>query len=325
MKKAPPSKTLSRLLKPEALQQGDTVGLVCPASRPQSPAALARCVNIIEEMGFHARVGEHVLDIKGCMAGEDDQRLRDIMRFLTDDTVKAIFCLTGGYGSLRLLDSVDYSLFSMNPKIIVGSDDNAHLLLAIYARTGLITLYGPNLDQVTEKYAFDRLKQAVTTRTSLTPVTAADLSGNRIGGGKPYCPVAGSVSGALVGGNLTALTSLLGTAYFPDLQEGVLFLEDINERTDILDRWLTSLYLAKQLEKVQGVILGEFANCGSRGSYNLLSLEELFAHRLQELAKPSCFDMPLGQTSRCATVPIGVNVEFTAESGKLLFGEPHLC
>jgi muramoyltetrapeptide carboxypeptidase len=315
--------TTGKLLKPELLKPGDAVGLVCPASRPASPAVLARCVRVVTEMGFKPLVGESAFKTCGYMAGTDEERLRDLERFLSDESVRGVFCVSGGFGSLRLLPRLNYRRIAASPKVIVGCDDNTHLLLALHRRCGMVTFHGPNLDQVTTRYSFDRLKEVLTRKSNIKMLSVSEATSEGVADGFPYTPVSGIASGALLGGNLTALVSLMGTPYAPDLSDAVLFLEDKNERTDILDRWFTTLYISGQLAATRAVAFGEFLNCGARGSNDLLSIEELFGDRLKQLSKPSCFGLSLGQSSRTATVPLGVMVNFDSGKGTLEFLEGH--
>lgn len=323
-RKAKTETATSKLIKPEPLKAGDMVGLVSPASRPASPAVLARCLRVVTEMGFKPVVGESAFNSYSYMAGTDEDRSRDLERFLSDESIRAVFCLTGGFGSLRLLPRLNYRRIASSPKIIVGCDDNTHLLLALLKRCGMVTFHGPNLDQVSTRYSFDRLKDAVTKKAPVKLLSGSELASDGICDGIPYTPVSGIATGALLGGNLTALVSLLGTPYLPELAESILFLEDKNERTDILDRWLTTLYLSGHLAAVRAVAFGEFLNCGAKGSLDLLSIEELFGDRLKQLTKPCCFGLPLGQSSRTATLPLGVTVNLDATKGTLEFLEGHL-
>lgn len=294
---------------------------MCPASRPESPAVVERCVRLVEEMSLRPVVGKHVLRVHGHTAGTIAERLEDLTDFLQDDSISAIFCLTGGFGSMHLLPYLDYSSIALRPKIVVGCDDNTALLLALHARTGLVTFHGPNLDQLTTKYSFDRLKMAMTSTQPLSQVSIVTDKDNGVLPAVAYAPVAGQASGRLVGGNISALVSLLGTPYHPDVHDAVLFLEDINERNDIIERWMTTLYVSGQLAAVKGVAFGEFVNCGPKSSYNTLSLEDLLGERLNRLSVPSCFGLPLGQSNHMATVPMGVNVLFDAARGVLEFSE----
>lgn len=313
-----------KLLKPKALKAGDRVGLVCPGSRPQSPSVVERCLRIVEEMGLTPVLGSHVLNVHGCMAGTDDERLFDLSQFLEDDSIAGIFCLTGGFGSMHLLPKLDFEAITRHPKVILGSDDNTHLLLALNKCSGLVTFHGPNLDRLSSGYAFDRLKDAVMSKTRLKPISAADLAGVEIGDGHPHTPVPGTADGAVLGGNLSCLVSLMGTPYEPDLEGSILFLEDTNERIDILDRWFTTLYVSGKLARTSAVALGIFDNCNSKDSHNLLSLEDLFGDRLKRMKRTSCFGLPIGQSGRAATIPVGVKARLDASRGVLEIAESHL-
>lgn len=306
-----------QLLKPKALKKGDKVGLLSPASRPDGPGALARCLKVIEWMGFKPVVGQHALSMQGFLAGSDTDRLSDLMGFFKDNSIKGIFCLSGGYGSLRLLDRIDYKAIAENPKVFVGSDDNTALLLAIHKRTNMVVFHGPNLDELNSPSGFEDMQLVVGHKKPLKPLNV------RIGkiafGGAHYAPFAGVASGTLMGGNLTAIGSLMGTPYQPDLNKSILFLEDRNERNDMLDRWFSTLYVSGQLAKVAGVAFGDFINCGRKGSSNMLSLEDLFGDRLVEIKKPSCFGFPIGSGEDSYTIPIGINASLNTTTGKLEF------
>jgi muramoyltetrapeptide carboxypeptidase len=315
-----PATQAIKLIKPRALKEGDRIGLVSPASRPESPAVVQRAVRVVEEMGFKAVVGTNVLKMHGFMAGTDAERLSDLNGFIVDDTIDGIFCLTGGFGSLHLLPDLNYSALRKNPKVIVGGDDNCALVLAIQSRTGLVTFAGPNIDKIDSDYTFLRFKQAVTSAESLPPISSYEVNSDRFMH-HVYSPVSGTVSGALLGGNLTALVSLMGTPFQPRFSGSILFLEDLDERHDILDRWFTTLYVSGELSKVYGIAFGAFEGCNTKNSRNMLSLEDLFGDRLRQLNKPSCFAMPLGQCKQTTTVPLGVQVTLHAADGRIQFGE----
>ncbi|HEY9784940.1 MAG TPA: hypothetical protein V6D17_06015, partial [Candidatus Obscuribacterales bacterium] len=210
--------------------------------------------------------------------------------------------------------------------------------LSAHAKTGLVTFCGPNLEHVTSKQTFDALKRAVTASENLPVIEGAyapaGSDGDASSSGKrpkpadkwelkyTYSPVQGTAEGALIGGNLTALSSLMGTSYQPPFKNSILFLEDIDESNDMLDRWFTNLYVAGSLNEVSGVAFGDFVNCAARDCVNLYSLEDLFGDRLKELSKPCCFAMPLGQSSRAVTVPIGVRVKLDTFRSTIEFLEP---
>lgn len=311
------SDTTGKLIKPRALKRGDKVGLVSPASRPDGPAVIAHAVKVMEWMGFKPVVGANALNMQGFLAGSDSERLADLTDFVQDDSIKGIFCLSGGYGSLRLLDRLDYNLIAEHPKVFVGSDDNTALLLAINKRTNMVVFHAPNLDQLSSPASFEDLQLVVGQKKPLRPL---NVRISKIAfGSAHYAPVKGVVTGRLMGGNLTAIGSLMGTPFQPEFQGSLLFLEDKNERNDMLDRWFSTMYVSGDLEKVTGVALGDFVNCGRKGSSNMLSIEDLFGQRLQEMQKPSCFGFPFGQAEEAYTIPIGINASLDTNKGQLSF------
>jgi len=326
-----------KLLKPRALRSGDRVALLCPAGRPHSPAAVNKAKAIVEEMGLKPVVGKNALKIFGTMAGTDEERLSDFNDAINDDSISGIFCVTGGYGALHLVDKIDWTSLKNQPKVFVGSDDNCHIMLAAYAKTGLVTFHAPNMDRIVSQHSFDALKKAVMSKEILPAVKSnygdLDESLDGLSARKArhpedkwqikysYAAVEGSGQGRLLGGNLTALGSLIGTPYQPSFESAVLFLEDINEDHGMLDRWFTNLYLAGVLKEVSGVALGDFENCRTKEVFNMYSLEDLFGDRMKQQNKPCCFGMPLGQSARSLTAPIGVSVKFDAGKGSIEYLE----
>jgi muramoyltetrapeptide carboxypeptidase len=308
------------MIKPPVLKPNDRVGLVAPASRPDNPSELARAVRIVEEMGLTPIVGKNVLKVHGYMAGTDAERLSDLNAFIEDDSIRAIFCVTGGFGSLHLLPDVHYSSLKTNPKVIVGGDDNTSLITAIHVRTGLVTFAGPNLDKVDSSFTFDNLKQMLTSTETPPAIPYKSYRFMEV----PYSPVPGTVSGALLGGNLTALVSLMGTPFQPEFLDTILFLEDIDERHDILDRWFTTLYVSGSLAKTSGIAFGDFERCSTKGAKNMLSLQDLYGDRLKELQKPSCFGLPFGQSRETITLPLGIQATLDSARAHMQFMEPVL-
>lgn len=330
-------KHFDKVIKPNPLKHGDKVALLCPSGRPHNPASINRARAIVEEMGFVPVVGKNTLKFFGTMAGTDDERLADFEDALNDDSISGIFCVTGGYGSLHLVDKINWEKLAEKRKVFVGGDDNCHLLLAAYSQTGMATFCAPNLDRITSRESFNSLKTAVTSKDILPSVQAnywAVKSATNDGGSEKqakegpfeikysYAPVAGIAEGRLLGGNLTALGSLMGTAFEPSFKDTILFIEDINEDHGMLDRWFTNLYLAGALKQVAGIAFGDFENCHTTDCFNMYSLEDLFGDRMKAENKPTCFGLPFGQSARALTAPIGIKVALDAGKGHLEFLEP---
>jgi muramoyltetrapeptide carboxypeptidase len=313
------------VVKPRALKPGDCVGLVCPSSRPETPGVVTRAQRVITEMGFVPVAGKHVLETHGFMAGTDEQRLFDLQSFLNDDSIAAVYCITGGYGALHLVPHLEFSCLSKNPKLVIGCDDNTALLNAIYARCSMVTMHAPNLDQVKNKETFERVRSALTKTDALSGISASGGADAFSGEQQDfYCAVEGTVEGRLIGGNLTSFAALLGTSFEPDMKGSIIFLEDLNEQNGILDRWFTTLYLGGHLQFASGVAVGSFENCSGRDSTNMLSVMDTFSDRLKYLGKTSCFGLPFGQQSHTTAIPIGIESRLIATEGKLEFLEPAL-
>ena len=312
-----------RALKPTVLKAGQRVGLVSPASRPESPGVMQRCIQVVEQMGLTAVVGKSTMNIHGYMAGTDAERLSDLNQFFEDETIAAVFCTTGGFGSLHLLPEVNYDALRNTPKIILGCDENTALLNAITASTGLITFHGPNLDQINSRFTFDRVKSALMSSSVTQAVNVHDQPGDDMRF-ECYAPVPGHVEGYTVGGNLTAFISLLGTPYEPAVMGSIMFFEDKNEQHGILDRWMTTLYIGGFLQAAHGVAFGAFENCDRKGAVNMLSVEDTFGDRLMSINKVSCFGMPFGQTKNTSVIPLNVKASLDAQRGRLEFAEAPL-
>jgi muramoyltetrapeptide carboxypeptidase len=274
----------------------------------------------VQDMGFEPILGRHLLSTHGYMAGSDEERVSDLVHALIDPSIHAVWAITGGFGSIHLLDKLPYESFKENPKIVLGCDDISHVLLALYKKCGVVTFSAPNLDRIDSKELFDRVRKALTATDHPHDLVHHDQLLDDF----CYSPVEGFGKGKVIAANLTALVSLFGTPYEPDIEGAVLLLEDRSERNDILDRWLTTLYISGKLSHVTAVGFGHFEDCDSRGSFNMLSFEELAADRLSSMRIPCCFDLPFGQSAETFVVPIGITAVLDTAKGKLSFSESAL-
>lgn len=306
------------MIKPHALKKGDKVALVAPASRPESALAVARAQKAVEKMGFKPVLAKHALSMNAYLAGSDEQRASDIMEAFEDDSIKGIFCLSGGYGSIRILKHLNFATIKKNPKVIMGSHDNSALLIAIQNQTGLVVFHGANICSIDKVEALTEVKSALTNQ-NVWPAVTPNL--NSFPGGFNYSPFEGVVQGTLIGGNLNALISLMGTKYSAHFNNKVVFFCERNERNDIIERWFTSLYLAGHLKKIAGIAFGEFPDCGSKDSNSMESYQDMLCQRVLEHKIPSSFNLPLGDSALCRVVPLGIKVKFDASKGKIDFLE----
>ncbi len=298
------------VIKPAQLQSGATVGLITPASPVADKEKIRKSIDYLVEQGYKVKTGQNVGEVSGYLAGSDEQRVNDIHALFSDPEVKAIFCLRGGYGSGRMLDRVDYSLIRNNPKIFIGYSDITALHSAFFSKCGLVTFSGPMpaVDFQSESPSFTTTEfwKLVQTRDYWKEFRLPESANLTF-------LTEGTAEGTLLGGNLTLINSLLGTAYLPDLRGSILFIEDIGEPPYRIDRMLNQLKLANVLSKLQGVILGDFSECiEPEPEKPTLSLQEVFANYFGDLSVPVLAGFPHGHIKLFSTLPLGIKVRISS-------------
>lgn len=296
-----------RLIKPQGLRPGDTIAIAAPAS-PFDRQAFERGVAVLESMGYQVKLPDNLFRRQGYLAGSDSERASQLMKLFEDDSVRAIFCARGGFGSMKLLPLLDFEIISAQPKILVGFSDITALLVAIYNRCGMVTFHGPLVTSL----GID----SEITRTALIDA----IGSNRPLILKPRQPVVlnpGRASGQVVGGNLSCLCHLASTPYEPRFDGHLLFLEERGEAPYRIDRMLSQLLLGGHLDGVAGVILGSFQDCGSVEEVHAIARDS-FRHT----NVPILAGFELGHGADNLTVPIGPMADTDTESCTLRFRQP---
>jgi len=312
------------LLKPKALKPGDTVGLIAPASYTFDLWKLDDAALRVEALGLKSKFGKYVRGRRGFLSGTEAERLEDFHSMFADRDVAGVFCLQGGYGTPRLLDRLDYDLIRRNPKILLGYSDITGLHLAIHRKTGLVTFHGPNMIGNLPPWSLELLKKALFSSApigELTNPTEEDPLNREF----PLRTVApGTARGRITGGNLTLISSTMGTPYEVDTKGKILFLEDTGEAPYRIDRMLVQLRLAGKLQEAAGIVFGTCTDCApSRSGFELsLSLSEVLDELLGSLGKPVLAGLLFGHTKEKATIPIGVEAELDAGAKRLAILEP---
>jgi len=306
-------------IKPKKLKRGDLIGLISPASSPEDLTLIESGIKYFEGLGYRAILGKNVCKSRGYLAGTDEDRVTDIHQMFEDKKVSAIFCLRGGYGAFRILDKIDYNLIKKNPKIFVGFSEITALQMAFLRKANLITFAGPmvipNFSQDVSTYTEENFWRMILSNKKPGKLKLPGLD-------KLSSINSGKVSGRIVGGNLAVFTSLMGTAYLPNLKDKILFLEDIGEPPYKIDRMLYQLRLNRVFKKVKGIILGSFVDCNEPDKKkNTLSLDEIFDDYLKATGLPSVFNYPHGHIKDFTTVPIGINVKLNATKSYVEFIE----
>lgn len=301
------------LIKPRALQRGDTIGVIAPSSYASDPVKLALGPKTIEHFGLKLKWSRHAKNRHGYLSGTIDERIADLHDMFADPEVKGVFCLRGGYGSPQLLDRIDYSLIRRNPKVFAGYSDITALHLAFHRHAGLVTFHSPVVLSTFTPWSQDLFQRAI---FSTEPVGALrnPPEKNPL---RPTHPVRvirpGSARGPLIGGNLTLICSLMGTPHEIDTRGKIFFFEDVGEEPYRIDRMLTQLRLAGKLDHAAGIIVGECVDCGPRefrpGFESTFSLNEVLDQILGNLRIPVLSGLLIGHTDDQATLPLGIEAE----------------
>ncbi len=292
------------VLKPKRIKQGATLGLVAPGSPIYNSKDFDTMIESLEGLGYSLVLGEHVKDRNGYLAGEDENRVQDLMNMFQDDTIDAILCTRGGWGSNRLLPLIDFELIKNNPKPLIGFSDITSLLLSIYKKTGLITFHGPVGKSEWNDFTVDSWNEVlIEAKKASYKLPEGEEDAFTISSGK--------AEGILLGGNLTVLTSMIGSDYLPDFEGSILFFEDIGEDVYRIDRMLTQLKLSGILGQINGFVFGKCTDC-SAGS-NSLSLKKVFDDHINPLGIPAFYGAMISHEERNITLPIGIKARIDAD------------
>lgn len=292
------------------LQYGDTIGFIAPSGAVRTEGTIERAVKETERMGFKVKVGESCGKAYGYLSGTDEVRARDLNRMFLDDEVDAIFCLKGGYGTMRILDKIDYEAVAAHPKIFVGYSDITALHIAFLEKSNLATFHAPMpvscwadgaLDEVTAASFFNALMTAKPVGEIVNPPEYPR-----------QCLVGGSCEGQLVGGNLTLIAHTLGTPYELNTKGRILFIEDVGEYTYSIDRMLTHLRLAGKFEDCAGVVFGDFKRCETEYSDFGFNLREVIEDVVVPCGKPIFMGLQSGHCTPKLTLPLGVSCRMNA-------------
>ena len=301
---------IDRPLLPPRLQRGDTIGLLCPAGPVREMQHLQVGIRLITDMGFKVKVRGPVEPGEGYLADSDAKRADNLHTLWSDEEVKAVLAIRGGFGCLRLIDHLDMDLFRRHPKFLVGFSDVTVLLNGLLHHAGLVSLHGPmaaSLERSDE--------QSV---VSLFSLLTGDFSGRIKPRGLELLRGSGSGRGRLIGGNLTSLVHLLGTPWDSNWDDCILLLEDTNEPMYRLDRMLTQLALAGRLERLAGLLLGTFDPGSDRQA--TLRLQEAVWGRVMELVGPEYpvwAAFPAGHQKENLPLPIGMEAVMESGTGTL--------
>ncbi len=241
-------------------------------------------IALLQSWGLEVVLGETAGASFHQFAGNDELRARDMQRFIDDDSIKAIIAARGGYGTIRIIDKVDFSRFAQNPKWLVGFSDITLLHAHLYSNYNVQTIHGQmpvNIPDASAK-SLETLKKALFGHEITYTFNSHTL--NR----------GGECTGVLIGGNLSLLIAALGSVSDFNYDGKILFIEDVGEYLYAIDRMLRTLYRAGKLKNLAGLIVGSFTEVKDNDIPFGQTVEEIVIEIVKDHAYPVCFGFPAG-------------------------------
>lgn len=273
------------------LQSGDRVGIVATAGKVKT-GSLDQGIKLLQQWGFQVICGPNLFQGHGYFAGTDAQRAADLQMMLDDPSIKAIFCARGGYGTTRMIDSIDFTHFQQQPKWLIGFSDVTTLHQHIH-RLGIQSIHGQTVSALSESQASSSIKKVLL--GGAYSIESPAHQANRLG----------QAEGVLVGGNLSLLCNLIGTASAIDTRGKILFIEEVSEPLYHFDRMLVQLARAGKLSELSGLIIGELSSMTNPENKFTLTAEEIVLEKVANFNYPVCFDFPVGHIKNNWAMPCG--------------------
>lgn len=280
---------------PECLKKGDRIRIISPAGKVQKDKVLPG-IELLQDEGYDVVVGKHVFGKSFQYSGTDQQRAADLQDAINDAEAKAIICARGGYGTVRIIEKIDFSPLRKNPKWMVGFSD-VTVLHAVLNKLGLASIHGAMpgffLEHKRPTRSFFSLMELLTSGKLRMEVDAHPL--NRTG----------NCTGELVGGNLSLIYSLQGTPWQLDTSGKILIIEDLSEYLYHLDRMMQNLRLAGQFKNLAGLLIGGFTEMKDNDSPFGKTAYEIIHEAIRDYDFPVSFDLPFGHIPKNLSLMLG--------------------
>lgn len=303
-----PSRSTPWHVKPPALQPGDTIGIIAPASNIKRERLNSGC-EALRRLGYKLFYFDSILEQELYFAGSVERRARELEEMFLRPEVRAIVCARGGYGANYLLNKIDLQTIKSHPKIFVGYSDVTTLLTYFTDAAGIVTFHGP---MVTKDFSHSDGVDLPSWEAALNGHSAWTLDLGPGSGVKPL--IEGRTEGILYGGCLSMLAASLGTPYEICTTGTVLFIEDVSTKPYQIDRMLMQLKLAGKLDEVRGIVFGEMLDCLQTKDQDY-TLEEVALRIVGDLGIPVAYGLRSGHVSRGnVTLPLGVRTALNVTS-----------
>ncbi|MBN2681232.1 MAG: LD-carboxypeptidase [Bacteroidales bacterium] len=297
------------MIRPNFLKQGDTIGIAATA-RKISSIELKPAIDKLSEWGLKVVFADNIDKADNQFAGNDELRAKSFQSLLDDDNISAIICGRGGYGTVRIIEKLDFTKFSKKPKWIIGYSDVTVLHTYIHQKLGIETMHATMPINFSyngkDTISTDSLKSALFGKAP----QYNDIEGNERN-------IIGNTDGILVGGNLSVLYSVRGTSFDLDTDGKILFIEDLDEYLYHIDRMIWNLKVSGKLSKLKGLIVGGMTNM----SDNLVPFGkdacEIISEAVSEYNYPVCFEFPVGHKEPNIALIMGRKIDLIVEKEKV--------
>ena len=268
----------------------------------------------LEREGFRVVLARHVFDRRGHLAGEDRARADDVNRMLRNPDIRCVLMARGGYGAMRIAESVDWRAMRRDPKIFAGFSDATFLHLGFARHAGVRTLHGPNLQGFAGARGGDLRRWVAWVTRPLPPESIRILRApHHLAGGH------GLRRGRVLGGNLVLLHYAVGTPAMPSFRGSILFLEEVSEPPYKIDGMLAQLRLSKALAGIRGVALGDFYRCKPKQKHRELPLRRVLEDHFRPMGIPVRAGVRAGHAPRNLPFPLGARALLDARKGRIVF------
>ena len=303
--------TPHKLIQPPYLKAGDSVAIVAPSGILKNKSdEIEQAKQLLKGWGLQVVIGKHVFQDANHFAGTDDERCEDLQKALDDPSIRAIWCARGGYGTVRILDKLNWAKFNENPKWLIGYSDITALHNAIH-NEGVESIHALMCTSLSEE--FSSIEQTIGTFKDAIFGTGLNYTLE----GSTYNRT-GSAKGQLVGGNLTMLHTMLGSKTSIDTSGKILFIEEIGEYKYHIDRMLQSLKRAGYFDNCKGLIVGDISKLRKNTTLWGSSVEQLILDALSDFTFPIAFNMPAGHEKDNRALILGRTIQLNVSHNQTM-------
>ena len=298
------------MIRPRFLQTGDTIGITCPA-RKVDIEEIAKAIEILESWGLNVVLGKTIGKANHQFGGTDRERLDDLQRMLNNPEIRAIIAARGGYGTVRIIDQLNFNTFMEQPKWLIGFSDFTYLHTVLNSNIGIETTHGimPITFEKSTPEALKSLKDVLFGESLEYHFSSYKL--NQLG----------TMEGEIVGGNLSILYSLLGTKTIVNTSNSILFIEDLDEYLYHIDRMMMALKRANKLSNLRGLIVGGMIEMKDNTIPCGTTAEQIILEHVSEYNYPVCFGFPAGHIEDNRSIVLGKKAKLIVQKDKCIFSQ----